>query len=124
MGSVSNAAILHNTCYNGSFGFCGSAFLWGCPYNATLCNLAWGGFFGRVFLFVGLGSSLIFLFTASFYFQLKKKKQCAACGVDKKHDGKNYRRVGVGETNKRQREFCKNGWVLFAVGSVGLWVLS
>jgi hypothetical protein len=54
---------------------------------------------------------------------MKKKKQCAVCGPDKKHDGKNYRRVGVGEANKRQGEFCKNGWVLFAVGRVGLWDL-
>jgi hypothetical protein len=44
--------------------------------------------------------------------------------LDKKHDGKNYRRAGVGEADKRQREFCKNGWVLFAVGRVGLWVIS
>jgi len=38
--------------------------------------------------------------------QLKKKqKQCAVCGSDKKHDGKNYRRAGVGEGQKRQGEF-------------------
>jgi hypothetical protein len=40
--------------------------------------------------------------------------------VGQKHDGKNYRRVGVGEVNKRQGEFCKNGWVLFAVGVLAI----
>jgi hypothetical protein len=61
------------------------------------------------------------LFDFTFYHKksisIKRKKQCAACGLDKKHDGKNYRRVGVGEVNKRQRE-CQ-----FFFGTAGFYLL-
>ena len=87
------------------------------PMNLYYVKIAWGNFFWRVFLYVGLGSSLIFYFTASFMFQMKIKKQCAASGSDKKHDEKNYRSVGVGEANKRRRE-CH-----FSCGMAGFYLL-
>jgi len=71
-------------------------------------------------LFAGSARLFAFSFYRFILFSIEKKKQCAVCGWDKKHDGKNYRRAGGGEANKRQGEFCKNGWVLFAVGCVAL----
>jgi hypothetical protein len=43
-------------------------------------NIAWGVIFWRGFLFVRLGSSLLFVFTAMELFYAKIKKQCAASG--------------------------------------------
>jgi hypothetical protein len=76
-----------------------------------------GNFLWRVFLFVCPGSSLILLLNHKKSISIKRKKQCAACGLDKKHDEKNYRRVGVGEVNKRQRE-CQ-----FFFGTAGFYLL-
>jgi hypothetical protein len=42
-------------------------------------------------------AALWFFFLPLHFISIEKKKQCAACGSDKKHDGKNHRRVGVGE---------------------------
>jgi hypothetical protein len=44
---------------------------------------------------------------------------CCKCVGKKKHDGKIYRRVCLGEAGKRQGEFCISGWILFTVGNVG-----
>jgi hypothetical protein len=64
-----------------------------------------GDFFGRVFLFAAVARLFGFLFYRLKTNSIKTKKQCAVCGSDKKHDGKNYRRAGVGEGQKRQGEF-------------------
>jgi len=53
------------------------------------------------FCLQGWHGSLIFCFYRLKSISIKTKKQCAVCGSDKKHDGKNYRRVGVGEGQKR-----------------------
>jgi predicted dithiol-disulfide oxidoreductase (DUF899 family) len=53
-------------------------------------------FFWRTFLlFAGRGSSLIFCFLR-FFFQLKTKKQCAACALVRKNcDSKNLHAGGL-----------------------------
>jgi hypothetical protein len=77
-----------------------------------------GNFFWRVFLFVGRGSSLFFSFKPlKFSYSVKRKNNVLHERWHKKHDGKNYRRVGVGEANKRQRE-CR-----FFCGTAGFYLL-
>jgi len=64
-----------------------------------------GGFLRRVFLPAYFQAGFergkqLFYFSFFFilYFQLKKEKaMCRWCGGNKKHDGKNHRRVGGGD---------------------------
>ena len=90
-------------------------------------NIAWGFIFWPCLFVRGSGWLFAFLFLPLKNQSIENKKaMCRMSASHKKHDGKNYRRVGVGEVNKRQREcrfFLRHGWVLFAVGRVGLWVL-
>ncbi len=76
------------------------------------------------FCFQRWHGSLIFCFYRLESFQLKIKKQCAVCGADKKHDGKNYRRVGErkGKKDRASLEGREAG-IFCPVGRVGLWVL-
>jgi hypothetical protein len=50
----------------------------------VLCNLAWGNFFWRVFLFVGWAALWFWLFTIKFSIEEKKQNQSAACGMVQK----------------------------------------
>jgi hypothetical protein len=65
-------------------------------YKATLCNVALGKFYGRMFLLSRVAQLFDFLFSPSSLFQLKTKKQCAACALVRKNcDGKTCRRAGL-----------------------------
>jgi hypothetical protein len=54
-------------------------------------------------LFFSAGAALcLFSFTAKKSIQLKEKRQCAACGPDKKHDRKKQQKGWRAEGQKRQ----------------------
>ena len=88
-------------------------------YKDTLCKVAWGCFYWRVFLLSGLGRLFGFLLLPLKSAYRKAKRQCAACGRDKKHDGKNSRRAGVGKGKKDRASPEVRGAGVFCPVGVG-----
>lgn len=69
----------------------------------------------------GLGRLFGFLLLPLKSAYRKAKRQCAACGRDKKHDGKNSRRVGERKGKKdRASPEVRGAGIFCPVGVVGL----
>lgn len=78
-------ALVHNVTYGTAENTVFIPLKIGCFHKTTLCKIAWGLNFWRVFLFSGVGAALwILLFTLKINSISKSKIQCAACAVGTK----------------------------------------
>jgi hypothetical protein len=73
----------------------------------SFCFQRWGGSLAFCFYRLKSITHTIMIFKGvreGFAVQLKEKRQCAACGSDKKHDRKKQQKGWQGEGQKRQGE--------------------